>query len=730
MRHHGPRLKHVLSFAEGAGVTVGRMENGVVRKIGLAVLAFLILVAIGLATWEPLTATRAAAPPARKYDTVIARDTWGVPHVFGRTDPDVAYGIGYAHAEDDFSTVQDVLAMTRGRLGAISGGEGAKTDYVAHLLGAAATVDRDYAGQPADVRLLLDGYASGLNAYARRHPGEVKLAKLFPVNGRDVAVGFVVRSPFFFGLDGVLGALAGDKPLPADVAPAPATWPTGPNPAENGSNAFAVAPSRSSDGWTRLVSNAHQPWRGGVAWYELVVHSGTGWNFAGATFPGAPYPLLGHNETLGWTNTVNRPDLIDVYRLTTEGDRYRYDGRWRPLERTRVWLPVKLWGPFVLPVPKTVTRAVQGPVIETEAGAFAIRYAGADQLRMVEQYYRLTRARDWSEWQRAMAIQGVPATNFIYADRTGRIAYVYNAMFPRRKPGYDYAQVLPGDTSRDFAAGTVPYAAYPKNVAPASGFLINANNSPYLAAGTGSEMPRQPPLLGVETDETNRATRAIELMQADRSISQADLERIKYDTAVSRQGWAAKWFNDMLMLDARGDARVARAQALLRRWDRNLDGRGPADGLAVLLMRAGQAWHYQRKPRADPRAELMKAATYLDEHFGRLDVPLGDLLRLRQGKVDLPLDGGPDVLRAAALWDENKDGRLAVKHGDSFVMFMAWDRAGRVHSRSIQPFGAATTRPDSPHYADQAALFARHETKPVWFSPGDLRRHVERVYRP
>ena len=475
------------------------------------------------------------------------------------------------------------------------------------------------------------------------------------------------------------------------------------------------------------MSNSHQPWRGGVAWYELVLQSGTGWHFAGATFPGAPYPLLGHNETLGWTNTVNRPDLIDVYKLTVEGERYRYDGQWRPLARRRVWLPVKLWGPFVLPVPRTVEMAVQGPVIRNAKGAFAIRYGGAGQLRMVEEYYRLTRARNWTEWQAALAIQGVPATNFLYADATGRIAHVYNAAFPNRRAGYDYAGILPGDTSRSYVPGTVPWAQVPQHVDPRSGFLINANNAPYLASGPGSEMPVQPALLGVETDNTNRATRSIELMTATPRVSQADLERIKYDTGVSRQGWAGKWFGDLLAVR---DPTLADARALLRRWDWNFDGRGPADALAVLLMREGQSWHYTRKPEADSRAALAKAAAYLRAHFGRLDVPLGTILRLRQGRVDLPLDGGPDVLRAAALWDEAADGRLAVRHGDSFLMFMAWDPQGRVRSRSIQPFGAATTRLGSPHFADQAALFARHRTRPVWFWRRELAGNVERVYRP
>ncbi len=708
------------------------------RKIGLGLLALIVLVAIFLATWEPLTAVRAEAPPARAYDVVIKRDKFGVPHIFGKTDPDVAYGIAYAHAEDDFATLQEVVAMTRGRLGAMTGADGAKGDFALYFTDARATVNRDYDKQPADVRALLDGYASGLNKYAERHPDEVRLSGLFPVNGRDIATGFVLRSPFFFGVDATLGALVDGKPLPAEKAPPDA----GPAPAAsgdggerpNGSNAFVVAPKKSTDGATRMVSNSHQPWTGQVAWYELVVESGQGWHFAGALFPGAPYPLLGHNETLGWTNTVNRPDLIDVYKLKLNqgGDQYSYDGQWRPLEAKTVWLGVKLWGPFVLPVPKTVYRAVQGPVIENKSGAYAIRYGGADQLKMVEEYYRLGRARDFAEWQKALSIQGVPATNFLYADAAGNIAYFYNASFPNRKAGFDYSQVLPGDTSRDFAAGTVPWSMVPRNVNPTSGYLVNANSTPYLAAGPGSELNPADwsPLLGVETDTTNRDNRALELMAATPLIDDAAMRRIKFDTGVSRNGWTGKWFADLQAVDPKGDKLLANAVAILKQWDWTEDGQGPADALAAILMRAGQKWHYQRLPELDPRAELLDAATWLQQHFGRIDVPLGTVLRLRRGSVDLPLDGGPEILRAASTWDEAPDGRLVVNHGDSFIMFVKWAKGSRVSSESIQPYGAATTRPNSPHFADQAAWFVQHKLKPVLFWPDQLRGNVERAYRP
>ena len=243
------------------------------RRVGIGLVLLVVIVAIGLAVWEPLASQSSEAPPPRDYDVVIVRDDFGVPYIYGATDADVAHGVAYAHSEDDFATLQEAIAMTRGRLGAMTGADGAKTDFALHLLRARETVARDYDAQPADVRALLDGYAAGLNLYAARHPGEVRLAKLFPVNGRDVAAGFVLRSPFFFGLDSVLGALTANEPLPLEASgplpDAPNVTPAGPSEIEKGSNAFAVAPSRSADGATRLVSNSHQPWRGGVAWYEL-----------------------------------------------------------------------------------------------------------------------------------------------------------------------------------------------------------------------------------------------------------------------------------------------------------------------------------------------------------------------------------------------------------------------------------------------------------------------------
>ena len=712
--------------------------------LGLTLTAF-----VALASWEPFFAEQPGPPPPdRRYTAEITRDEFGVPHIHGRTDADTAFGVAVAHAEDDFSTLQDVVAMTRGRYGAIAGKDGAGVDFAYHWLNARQTARAHYGELPADVRLILEAYASGLNHYARQHPREVKLARLFPVNGEDIATGFALRLPFFFGMDRVLRPLSEGKPLlpehgaplgpvqsptpgqpgSEDLVPSrPMPLPMGENAAQAGSNAFAISPGRSGDDTTRLIANSHQPYRGGVAWYELVIDSDQGWHFAGATFPGSPYPFLGHNENLGWTNTVNRPDLIDVYQLEVDHEavHYKLDGQWQRLEHARVWLPVR-FGPITLPVPRDIWRSAHGPALVTPRGAYAVRFAGIDNIRSVEQYYRITKARNFVEWQAGMAIQGVPATNFIYADKAGNIAYWYNAAIPDRKAGPDWRKVLPGNDSSLIWNGPIPFASYPHLVNPASGTLFNSNNTPLLAAGPGSELDpaKIPAIWGVELDMTNRARRASKLLAEPGPIGLGRLLEIKFDTGYERSGYVAYMLDGVAKLDLHREPELQKAQALLATWDYTADGIGKADALAVMVLEEAMKKSYGLEPLPDPKTELAAAVSHLSRYFGRIDPPLGDLIRIRQGKVDLASDGGGDTLRAATDWDVDPDGRFSVRHGDSFIMLVEWGKNGTLRSRSIQPYGAATTRPASPHYADQAPLFVAKQFKPVWFTRAEVAKHA------
>ncbi len=308
------------------------LKIGLLAVVGLLFLAVAGLIAFDWVSQPAEPSTQVFISEAGQYHVRIKRDDFGVPHVFGKTDPDVAFGFAFAHCEDDFATIQQVTIATRGKLAAVEGRKAAVTDYLVHLLGIWETVDQKYDHElPAYLKDVLNAYADGVNYYAALHPDKVARG-LLPVTGRDIAAGFVFKTPFFYGLDRELRKL---------TEPPPATVP-------QGSNGVAVSPLRAADGATRLLVNSHQPYAGPVAWYEAVLQSEEGWHVAGGFFPGSPFMLHGHNAQLGWANTVNSPDLVDVYRLTinpANKDQYLLDGKWRDFLKTDAAIRVKLWGP-------------------------------------------------------------------------------------------------------------------------------------------------------------------------------------------------------------------------------------------------------------------------------------------------------------------------------------------------------------------------------------------------
>jgi penicillin amidase/acyl-homoserine-lactone acylase len=431
---------------------------------------------------------------------------------------------------------------------------------------------------------------------------------------------------------------------------------------------------------------------------------------------------------------VNRPDLVDVYVLDVNPanpDQYRFDGEWRDLEVREVAIEVKLLGPLRWTVREQVLHSVHGPVVRRPHGTYAVRYAGMGDVRAVEQWFRMNKARSLVELHDAMRLQAVPLFNTVYADADGNVGYLYNARLPRRAEGYDWSQYLPGDTSETLWTDYLPYDALPQVVNPPSSVVLSANSSPYAATlGPGNPDPAAlPRSAGVETWLTNRALRARELFGQDNAVSAEAFERYKYDNRYSAASNVVRRLEALVDGPPPQDPLAREGFELLRRWGYGTGVDDPAAALALLVLRPKDDDQLPPLDRDELVVRLEKAARRLRDRFGRIDVPLGEVQRLRRGGLDLPVDGGPDTLRAVYTRPQ-EDGRQVGWAGDSYVLLVEWDPEGQVRARSVQPFGSATLDRRSPHYADQAPLFVSHAMKPVWRTEPELRAHLEREYRP
>ncbi|WP_300395327.1 acylase [Henriciella sp.] len=705
-------------------------------------IVLLALIGVGVWLWDPIGSNpppEELAAEAANYDVEIIRDNWGVPHIYGARDEDVAFGVAYAHAEDDYETIQEVVAATRGILARYKGAGAAPTDYIVGLLGVWDTIDARYeADIPPKVKAIAEGYAAGLNLYASENP-DVTWAGLAPFEGEDVVAGFIFKTPFFYGLDGTLMELFGDD-RQAEIALDPSAGreafhavPKGQP--ERGSNAFAVSPERSGDETTRLVINSHQPMTGPVAWYEAQLVSEEGLDITGGLFPGTPLILHGFNRHLGWANTVNKPDLADIYRLEVNPEnagQYRLDGEWRDFEEETVTIRVGLWGPFAFTAKRPLKHSAHGPVIEADHGTYAIRYAGRGEIRQLEQYYRLNKAETLEDFLDAMAVNALPSINYIYADETGDIAFVHNGQYPDRIEGWDWEKDLPGDRSDLIWEGYRPFPDVPKLINPASGFVYNSNNTPYSATDGADNLTKEefPLSMGLQENETNRSLRVQELTDGEKPITRERLLAIKFDLAYAENSQAEEVIAAVLAHDWSDEPELEEAAAHLAEWDRQMDRNNRHAALAGLTILREISSQFDGSTPPDPLVAFREAVSWLNEHYGRIDPEWGEVNRLVRGETSLPIDGGPDTLRAIYPAEIRDDGTLHASAGDTWIALVEWDEAGRQDAWVIHQYGSATLDEGSPHYADQAPLFADMKWRRALIERAAVEANAERIYRP
>jgi len=666
---------------------------------------------------------------AQTFSAIIERDEYGVPHIYGETDADAAFGLAYAQGEDAWSVIEASVPYYRGTAGRYFGPDAARSDFLVRWLGLWDTIDARYQTDLSPTtRRYLDAFAAGLNKYAEDHRHTVEL-DILPVTAQDLIAAHMLRHLLFYGFDDAVAELTGNtraRTVAQPRVPAAASEPIG-------SNAFAVGPDRSDDGSTMLAINSHQPLTGPVAWYEAHLMSGEGLNIMGGLFPGAPTIGVGFTEHHAWGATVNKPDLVDTYVLEMHPqnpNQYRLDGEWHDLEVFEVELDVRIWGFIPWSVTRTAYRSAHGPVMKTDHGVYAVRYAGMGELRQVEQWLAMNKANNFDEWREALRLHYIASFNFVYADREGNIYFVHNSLTPLRSPGYDWQQYLPGTESSLIWDEYLDFDDLPQVLNPESGYVHSANQSPLYITDAISN-PRAadyPDTAGWQTNITNRALRGIELFTAMGKISFEELSAIKHDNAYSPNYWAMDYLEAVKALPSGNDAQ-AQALQLLHSWDLSTTRRNQSAALGVCIIRTARRSEAKGIEPPLPAEALDACMEEVEQLSGRLDPPWGEVNRHGRGGRTWPVAGGPDTLRAIHSRVLNSDDFRTATAGDGLYYLIRWSADGEQTVLGVHQYGSNMQDPDSPHYLDQAEDFANESPHTPRFDIDPRKGDSQRRYR-
>ena len=665
-----------------------------------------------------------------QYSATITRDIFGVPHVHGATDADAAFGLAYAQADDDITNILSTIDLARAGSGLKNGRDGAIADYLIKALEIRELVEERYEEDlSSEVKAVLEGFVAGLNYWMSLNLDR-NIKDYYPVNKVDLVSSFAIQNLFFAGIDSAIKELMN---APKEVSEAELDKGGESRTVASlvaGSNAFALNSNKTSDGKTRLVINSHQPLDGPVAWYEAHISSDEGWNMMGGLFPGAPFVFVGFNESLGWGMTVNGPDLTDAFKLTINPEnknQYLLDGKWENFDIKNIKLPVKLLGPISWTFNREAKFSEHGLVLETESGSYALKFAGMKEIRQPDQWFRMNKAQNKDQWLEAMKMRAIISFNAVYADKEDNIMLLHNTAGPIRNEAYDWKQPVDGTNSTLIWNEITPFDEIPLLINPNSGWIVSANQDPFRASSVKDNLKRSDfsKTLGIETKMTNRAYRVIEIFDNDKKFTEQDLLDAKFDNEYSKESRSIKYLQNVLAQEYE-DQEFQEAQAVLNAWDLKTDNNNRSAALGVCILSEEWRAFMNRIDAPSSKEMFKKCIDELNDAFGRVDPLWSEVNMLIRGDLSLPIQGGPDTLRAVYGRPQD-DGILKAVAGDGLVVSLSWDSDGNQESQSIHQYGSATQDSSSKHYDDQVQLFVDEKMKPTFFDKLELEKNTESV---
>ncbi|HEX6133536.1 MAG TPA: penicillin acylase family protein [Longimicrobiales bacterium] len=719
----------------------------------------------------PVSAQAPAAAEIARWERqareiTIIRDRHGIAHVYGRTDADAVFGMVYAQAEDDFNRVETNYIVALGRLAETEGESAIWQDLRARLYADPDSLKAAYAAAPESLKKLMDAFADGLNYYLHTHP-DVKprvITRFEPwmaLSFTEGSIGGDIERINLDQLAAFYGGAAAPAPQPSPLDESAAWTAAGLVPEPRGSNGIAIAPQNTLNGRALLFINPH------TSFYfrsELQMVSEEGLNAYGAVTWGQFFIYQGFNERAGWMHTSSGVDNIDWFLETPvrRGDRsfYRYGGADLPVATRRITVPYRTANGMA---ERTFTALFtrRGPVVGRQGDRWLSVSLMWQPVDALTQSYMRTKARNLDEYLKVMELHTNSSNNTLYADAEGNIAYLHSNYIPRRDPRFDWTQPVDGSDPATDYDGVLSLAETPNAINPETGWVYNANNWPWSAAGPDSPRRGDYPAY-VETGrwETPRGHHALALLPDRYDFTMASLTEVGYDShlpafAMMLPPLVAAW--DALAERHALRAALAGPIRLLRNWDHRWGANSVATSVAVfwgedVLRRvaadaraAGMSGEdfiaAGRAPAAVLLEALGAAVRRLENDFGRWQTPWGHINRFQRispairpefddTKPSLPVPftsarWGSLASFGARPYPNTK--RWYGTSGNSFVAVVEFGDS--VRARAVTA-GGESGDPASPHFNDQAASYAMGALRDVFFYRRDVDANMERRYRP
>ncbi|MEX2113067.1 MAG: penicillin acylase family protein [Pirellulales bacterium] len=516
---------------------------------------------------------------------------------------------------------------------------------------------------------------------------------------------------------------------------------------ETGSNMWAFAPSRSRTGRTLLLGNPHQAWAPVSTYYEAHMIVPGKLNFYGSTFIGRPVLTSGWNEHLGWSHTVNYPDLEEIYELELDPQRpehYRFDGGSAPIAADVVTIRIKGEGE-----PQSETRTFWhtplGPVIHrTAAKIYVMRSACYENYRAYEQWLRMTQTTSYDEFRRVLEMNQIPMFNIAYADRAGNIFYLWNGTVPKLPHAGHKAEAVPAARTSDIWTEFHATADLPQLFNPAGGYVQNCNSPPFLTNLRAPLDPAKYPSYFPANNLSLRTQHSLRLIDNDEKLTLEQMCEMKHSPLMLGAERVKQELIEALR-NSQPNSEIAAAIDVLENWDNRVsaDSRGgtlfenwwnrtmkQAPTFAV----AWSAAEPTSTPHGlvDPQEAVKNFSAALEEvtrNHGRADVAWGEAHRLRKGPVDLPISGGSGLAGCFRVlgFRQDADHKLVANTGDSFVFAVEFSQPPKAYT--VLAYSQSDVE-GSPHFADQAPLFSAGKMKRAAFTDEEIAAQLLRSYHP